>query len=149
MRRRTMQANDYRLRIPGQPHRRDWMKSVAMLMAASAFTGSGLSPLFAANDAASNTGTLRRGMMGFMLAHEQFPAPQLLELGAAAESAGFDLLATSDHLQPWQTNEGHSGQAWVTMAALGQRTRRVWMGPTVTCPTFRYNPAVLPKASQL
>jgi TAT-translocated FGD2 family F420-dependent dehydrogenase len=85
-------------------------------------------------------------MVGFMLAHEQFPVPELLELGVAAEEAGFDLLATSDHLQPWQANEQHSGQAWVTMAALGQRTKRVWIGPTVTCPTFRYNPAVVAEA---
>jgi G6PDH family F420-dependent oxidoreductase len=82
-------------------------------------------------------------MMGFMLPHEQFPLTQLLEFGEAAEKAGFDLLATSDHLQPWQSNEGHSGMAWVTMAALGQHTKRAWMGPTVTCPTFRYHPAVV------
>jgi TAT-translocated FGD2 family F420-dependent dehydrogenase len=82
-------------------------------------------------------------MMGFMLPHEQFRIPQLLEFGEAAEKAGFDLLANSDHLQPWQSNEGHAGMAWVTMAAVGQRTKRVWMGPAVTCPTFRYNPAVV------
>jgi G6PDH family F420-dependent oxidoreductase len=85
-------------------------------------------------------------MLGFMLAHEQFPVPKLIELGALAERVGFDLLATSDHFQPWQDNEGHSGQAWVTMGALGQRTKKVWIGPTVTCPTFRYNPAVVAEA---
>ena len=85
-------------------------------------------------------------MIGFMLAHEQFPVPQLLELAIAAEEAGFDLLATSDHFQPWQADEGHAGEAWATMAALGQRTRRVWIGPTVTCPTFRYNPGVVAEA---
>src|SRR6202012_3233472 len=69
-----------------------------------------------------------------------------LRLGAGAEDAGFDLLATSDHFQPWQTNERHAGQAWVTLGALGQRTRRIWMGPTVTCPTLRYNPAVVAQA---
>jgi len=84
--------------------------------------------------------------IGFMLAHEQFPVPKLIELAIAAEDAGFDLLATSDHLQPWQSNEGHAGEAWVTLAAVGQRTRRVWMGTTVTCPTFRYNPAVVAEA---
>ena len=81
--------------------------------------------------------------LGFQLAHEQFSVPELLKLGVAAEQAGFDLLAFSDHLQPWQTNEGHSGQAWVTMSAIGQRTQRIRMGTTVTCPTFRYNPAVV------
>jgi TAT-translocated FGD2 family F420-dependent dehydrogenase len=85
-------------------------------------------------------------MIGFMLAHEQFPVPELVELGIAAEQAGFDLLATSDHLQPWQSNEAHCGEAWVTMGALGARTKHVWMGPTVTCPAFRYNPAVVAEA---
>lgn len=81
--------------------------------------------------------------IGFQLAHEQFPVPELVELGVKAEQAGFDLLAFSDHLQPWQANEGHSGQAWITMSAIGQRTKRIRMGTTVTCPTFRYNPAVV------
>jgi TAT-translocated FGD2 family F420-dependent dehydrogenase len=94
----------------------------------------------------SKTPVLGKNMMGFMLAHEQFPAPQLAELGVAAERAGFDLLATSDHFQPWQANEGHSGEAWVTLAATGQRTSRVWMGTAVTCPTFRYNPGVVAEA---
>ena len=85
-------------------------------------------------------------MVGFMLAHEQFPVPELVQLGVAAEQAGFDLLATSDHLQPWQANERHCGQAWVTMSAIGRAHPRVWIGPTVTCPTFRYNPAVVAEA---
>jgi F420-dependent hydroxymycolic acid dehydrogenase len=81
--------------------------------------------------------------VGFQLAHEQFRVPELVELGIQAEQAGFDLLAVSDHFQPWQANEGHSGQAWITMSAIGQRTKRIRMGTTVTCPTFRYNPAVV------
>lgn len=89
---------------------------------------------------------LRNSTIGFMLAHEQFSVPELVELGQAAEEAGFGLLATSDHLQPWQTNEGHAGEAWVTMGALTQKTKRVWIGTTVTCPTFRYNPAVVAEA---
>lgn len=86
---------------------------------------------------------LRKGMLGFMLAHEQFLLPQLIDSAIAAEKAGFDLLATSDHFQPWQTNEGHSGAAAVTLGALTQRTQRAWLGPTVTCPILRYHPAVV------
>jgi F420-dependent hydroxymycolic acid dehydrogenase len=89
---------------------------------------------------------LNNRLIGFMLAHEQFPVPELVELGAIAEQAGFDLLASSDHLQPWQSNQGHSGKAWVTIGALGQKTQRAWMGTTVTCPTFRYTPAVVAEA---
>lgn len=84
--------------------------------------------------------------IGFQLAHEQFKVPELVELGLAADQAGFDLLAVSDHFQPWQENEGHSGQAWITMSAIGQKTQRIRMGTTVTCPTLRYNPAVVAEA---
>jgi TAT-translocated FGD2 family F420-dependent dehydrogenase len=94
----------------------------------------------------SEGNTMRKGMLGFMLGHEQFPVPELVELGVRAERAGFDLLATSDHFQPWQANEGHCGHAWVTLAALGQRTEHVWLGTTVTCPTLRYAPADVAEA---
>jgi TAT-translocated FGD2 family F420-dependent dehydrogenase len=101
-----------------------------------------------ASDPARQAGAaaLPRRLVGYMLAHEQFPVPELVEIGAAAARAGFPLLATSDHLQPWQANEGHSGLAWVSMAALGSRAEKAWMGTTVTCPTFRYSPAVVAEA---
>src|SRR6185312_17256119 len=89
---------------------------------------------------------LRDGMIGYMLAHEQFTVPELLDIGVAAEQAGFDFLASSDHFQPWQANEGHSGEAWVTMAALGARAQRAWMGTFVTCPILRYSPAIVAEA---
>ena len=95
---------------------------------------------------ASGAGVLRRDMIGYMLAHEQFTIPQLMEIGTAASRAGFDLLATSDHFQPWQANEGHSGEAWVTLAALGAPAGPAWMGTTVTCPILRYSPAVVAEA---
>lgn len=95
---------------------------------------------------ASGAGTLRKDMIGYMLAHEQFAVPELIGIGAAAAQAGFDLLATSDHFQPWQANEGHSGEAWVTMAAMGGQVGEAWMGTTVTCPTLRYSPAVVAEA---
>jgi TAT-translocated FGD2 family F420-dependent dehydrogenase len=88
-------------------------------------------------------GLQRAKMLGYMLAHEQFTVPELVKIGEAAARAGFAALATSDHLQPWQANEGHCGQAWVTMSALGARAQSAWIGPTVTCPTLRYNPAVV------
>ena len=127
--------------------RRTVLKSAALL-GASALAGGTRSMAFGQSSdtgggATQNTGGLRKGMVGMMLPHEQFPVSQLVEFGVAAENARFDLLATSDHLQPWQTNEGHSGMAWVTMAAIGARTKTIWMGTTVTCPTFRYTPPVV------
>jgi F420-dependent hydroxymycolic acid dehydrogenase len=133
--------------------RRTLLKSAGLLIGSSALASA--IPVMASNISAQSITTsglqgstppITTPMVGFMLAHEQFPVPELVELGVAAEQAGFGLLATSDHLQPWQANERHAGQAWVTMAALGQRTKRVWIGPTVTCPTYRYNPAVVAEA---
>ncbi len=130
--------------------RRTMLKTAARLIGASAL-GMGSANSFAQSKKESAPPkeartSLRNPTMGFMLAHEQFPVPELVQLGEAAEKAGFGLLATSDHLQPWQSNEAHAGEAWVTMGALGQRTTRVWIGPTVTCPTFRYHPAVVAEA---
>jgi TAT-translocated FGD2 family F420-dependent dehydrogenase len=89
---------------------------------------------------------LRKGMIGFVLAHEQFAVPDLIRTGALASRSGFQLLATSDHLQPWQANEAHSGEAWITIAAMGAQAPETWMGTSVTCPTMRYNPAVVAEA---
>lgn len=84
--------------------------------------------------------------IGYVLSHEQFRTPELLEIGVAAEQAGFDMLWTSDHIHPWQDNQGHAGHAWITLAALGQRTQRIPFGTGVTCPTYRYHPAVVAHA---
>ena len=98
----------------------------------------------AATGARQPNGALhRQKLVGFMLGHEQFTVPQLVDIGKTAAQAGFNLLATSDHFQPWQANEGHCGEAWVTLGALGERAQSGWMGTTVTCPTMRYHPAVV------
>src|SRR5271168_3873413 len=133
--------------------RRSLLKSVSIIAGTSVLAstipalGSNMptEPNKTAKPERTNSSILKR-MVGFMLAHEQFPVPELIRLGDSAEQAGFDLLATSDHFQPWQANERHAGQAWITMSAIGERTRRVWIGPTVTCPTLRYNPAVVAEA---
>ncbi len=100
----------------------------------------------AGSSATQGIGELRKGMIGFDLAHEQFPVPELVQLGALASRSGFHLISTSDHLQPWQANEGHAGQAWVTLAALSAPVQHSWTGTMVTCPTIRYNPAVVAEA---
>jgi len=87
----------------------------------------------------------RMAQIGYVLSHEQFRTPQLLEFSVAAERAGFDMLWTSDHFHPWQDNQGHAGQAWITLAAVGQKVSLPF-GTGVTCPTFRYHPAVVAQA---
>jgi F420-dependent hydroxymycolic acid dehydrogenase len=127
----------------------------ALIALATASPPAAAQPAGAANQPAANHAVptpqrwadlRRQKLIGYMLAHEQFTIPQLLEIGAAAAQAGFGALATSDHFQPWQANERHAGEAWVTLAALGGRVQSSWMGTTVTCPILRYNPAVVAEA---
>ena len=132
------------------PSRREILKTTTAFMAAAGAgsASAAAQPTGAAGqprgNATSSGGSLqRKRMVGYMLAHEQFTVPELVNIGDWAKRGGFDLLATSDHLQPWQANEGHCGEAWVTLAAAGERTNPAWIGTTVTCPTLRYNPAVV------
>ena len=79
--------------------------------------------------------------IGYHTASEQFPPSELVEFGVAAEAAGFDGLTVSDHFHPWQENQGHAGHAWLTLAAIGQRTERLTLGTAVTCPSYRLHPS--------
>ncbi len=130
--------------------RRGVLKSMGTMLGASLISKGnpyawGQTEAFQGRSGRSNS-PMHKGMVGFQLAFEQFGIRELVELGVAVEKAGFDVLTASDHLQPWQANEGHAGQAWIALGAIGERTKRMWMGTTVTCPTFRYNPAVVAEA---
>jgi coenzyme F420-dependent glucose-6-phosphate dehydrogenase len=81
----------------------------------------------------------------FGAAHEQFGPRELLEQAVAAERAGFDGIACSDHFQPWWEG-GQSGQAWVWLGAAAQATSRVPVGPAVTAALKRYHPALVAQA---
>jgi TAT-translocated FGD2 family F420-dependent dehydrogenase len=84
--------------------------------------------------------------IGFHAAAEQFSPGEIVELAVAAEQAGFEGLSISDHLHPWQDNQGHAAHAWMTLAAVGARTDRLVIGTAVTCPTYRYHPALVAHA---
>jgi TAT-translocated FGD2 family F420-dependent dehydrogenase len=84
--------------------------------------------------------------VGLTLSHEQFRTDQLVAQAQAAERAGFQYVWASDHIQPWQDNEGHSMFPWLTLALVGNGTRRITFGTGVTCPTYRYHPAVVAQA---
>ena len=107
----------------GTLDRRSLLKSAGMTLLASSYSrGSGAqsstTTSHTSHSAAATRG-LRKGMVGFQLAYEQFPVNELVQLGVEVEQAGFDVLTNSDHFQPWQANEGDSGQAWLTMSAIG------------------------------
>jgi F420-dependent hydroxymycolic acid dehydrogenase len=84
--------------------------------------------------------------VGLVLGHEQFTTAQLVDQAEAAERAGFRYLWASDHLQPWQDNQGHSMFPWITLALVGQRTNHVPFGTAVTCPIYRYHPTTVAQA---
>ncbi len=84
--------------------------------------------------------------MGLVLSHEQFRTDQLVAQAQAAEQGGFQYVWASDHIQPWQDNEGHSMFPWLTLALVGNSTSRISFGTGVTCPIYRYHPAVVAQA---
>ncbi|ANR91438.1 F420-dependent hydroxymycolic acid dehydrogenase [Mycobacterium avium subsp. avium] len=84
--------------------------------------------------------------VGFVLSHEQFRTDQLVAQAQAAEHAGFQHVWASDHIQPWQDDEGHAMFPWLTLALVGSATSHVSFGTGVTCPTYRYHPATVAQA---
>lgn len=84
--------------------------------------------------------------VGFVLSHEQFRTDQLVAQAQAAEKAGFQYVWASDHLQPWQDNQGHSMFPWLTLALVGNATSHISFGTGVTCPSYRYHPTTVAQA---
>src|SRR5919204_2098225 len=80
----------------------------------------------------------------FAASTEEFPPSQMLEQSVAAERAGFDALGTSDHFAPWWP-DGQASQAWVTLAAIGQRTS-LPIGTGVTPVVHHYHPGLIAQA---
>lgn len=84
--------------------------------------------------------------VGVVLSHEQFRTDQLVAQARAAEQGGFRYVWASDHIQPWQDNQGHAMFPWLTLALVGNSTTRISFGTGVTCPIYRYHPAIVAQA---
>jgi G6PDH family F420-dependent oxidoreductase len=80
---------------------------------------------------------------GYTMMTEQSRPDQLVRDLQQAEQAGFDFSVCSDHFQPWLEEQGHAGYAWSILGAAAQATERIGLMTYVTCPTFRYHPAVV------
>lgn len=87
------------------------------------------------------------GIIGYAAALEQFHPTELLHYAVMAEQHGFGAVMAADHFQPWVPQQGHNAFVWSWMAALGVQTTQMTFGPGVTCPSFRYHPAVVAQAS--
>jgi coenzyme F420-dependent glucose-6-phosphate dehydrogenase len=84
--------------------------------------------------------------IGYKASAEQFGPTQLLGYALEAERAGFEIVAISDHFQPWRHHGGHSPAALPWLGAAGQRTERALLGTSVLTPTLRYHPSVIAQA---
>jgi len=85
--------------------------------------------------------------IGYAAMLEQFHPTDLLDWCVRAETAGFDAgFMVSEHFHPWTPQQGQSAFAWSFMGALGERTSSRF-GVAVTCPGFRYHPAVIAHAA--
>lgn len=80
----------------------------------------------------------------YQISQEQFRPSELLRLAKRAERAGFDELATSDHLFPWSDTQGQSGFTWSWLGAALEATS-IPIG-VVNCPYERYHPVVIAQA---
>ena len=85
--------------------------------------------------------------IGYKLATEAFGPTEIVEQARQAEQAGFDFVEMSDHFHPWLDNQGHSGFTWSMLGAMAAGTERVGLVTGVTCPSFRYHPAIIAQAA--
>lgn len=81
--------------------------------------------------------------IGYTMMTEQAGPRDLVDHVVRAEEAGFDFSVTSDHYFPWLRSQGHAPYAWSVLGAAAQATSRIPLMTYVTCPTFRYHPAVV------
>jgi coenzyme F420-dependent glucose-6-phosphate dehydrogenase len=83
----------------------------------------------------------------WFLGHEQFQPEVLVEQAQAAEAAGFDGVAVSEHFHPWVDDYGAGGFAWSTLGAIAVATRQLELLSYVVTPLWRYHPAVVAQAA--
>ncbi|MFD9304812.1 LLM class F420-dependent oxidoreductase [Streptomyces sp. NPDC060048] len=81
--------------------------------------------------------------IGYTMMTEQAGPRELVSHVVGAEEAGFDFSVISDHSFPWLRSQGHAPYAWSVLGAAAQATSRIPLMTYVTCPTFRYHPAVV------
>jgi coenzyme F420-dependent glucose-6-phosphate dehydrogenase len=84
--------------------------------------------------------------IGYAAMLEQFGPLEVTDFTVAAEAAGFRGVMAADHFQPWVPSQGQAAFVWNVLTAMGERTSGD-LGPGVTCPSFRFHPAIVAQAS--
>ena len=85
--------------------------------------------------------------IGYKIATEAFDPKQVVEQTVLAERAGFDFVELSDHYHPWLETQGHSGFTWSMLGTMAGATSTIGLATGVTCPSFRYHPAIIAQAA--
>ena len=83
-------------------------------------------------------------VIGFHNSHEQVHPADLLRAVQHAEEVGFTAAMCSDHLEPWNERQGHSGFAWSWLGA-AMATTDLPFG-AVNAPGQRYHPVIVAQA---
>src|ERR687889_1471825 len=83
-------------------------------------------------------------VIGFHNSHEQVHPAELLRAVQHAEEVGFTAAMCSDHLEPWNERQGHSGFAWSWLGA-ALATTGLPFG-AVNAPGQRYHPVIVAQA---
>jgi len=80
---------------------------------------------------------------------ENYNDPQkFAECSVIAEKYGFEAIWYGDHFLPWFDSGKKSSYVWSVMPVALERTRRIKVGPDVTCPIGgRFHPAIVAQAS--
>lgn len=81
--------------------------------------------------------------IGYKLSTEGFGPTEIVRQAVAAERAGFDFVEMSDHFHPWLSSQQHSANTWVLMGMIAAKTSTIGLVTGVTCPSFRYHPAIV------
>jgi G6PDH family F420-dependent oxidoreductase len=84
--------------------------------------------------------------IGYAAMLEQFEPQEVVGYTALAEQHGFSGCMAADHFQPWVPQQGQAAFVWNVLTAVGERTRGD-LGPGVTCPSFRFHPAIVAQAA--
>jgi coenzyme F420-dependent glucose-6-phosphate dehydrogenase len=84
--------------------------------------------------------------VGYKASAEQFGPVELLDFARHAERIGLEIVAISDHFQPWRHHGGHSPNALAWLGAASVATERAVFGTSVLTPTLRYHPSVVAQA---
>ncbi|MFZ5870567.1 MAG: TIGR03557 family F420-dependent LLM class oxidoreductase [Actinomycetota bacterium] len=84
--------------------------------------------------------------VGYAAMLEQFGPQEVVGYTALAEQHGFSGCMAADHFQPWVPQQGQAAFVWNVLTAVGERTTGD-LGPGVTCPSFRWHPAMVAQAS--